>query len=176
MKLYTWPETTAHRGVNEVVSCLNHYIENNIPNTVRKLMVFTDGCRGQNHNHTMVQYFSSLVFSGKFDIIVHRLPVRGHSYLPCDRQFGQIEKIQRRHETVETYQGWEAIISEKFELISMKCTDIFYFKSHLAQFYKKSVIKNGVKYLVSKYKVFKFTNDFKNDVVVSESMSFVDPI
>ena len=50
-KMYTWPETQGKRGVNEVVSCLSHYISHHIPATVRTLHVFTDGCRGQNQPH-----------------------------------------------------------------------------------------------------------------------------
>ena len=84
-KMYTWPETQtqAKRGV---------YIRDNISDTVKTLYVFTDGCRGQNHNHTMVNYLQTLVLNGRFDKVVHRLPVRGHSFLPCDRNFGVIEK------------------------------------------------------------------------------------
>uniref|UniRef100_UPI00358DF5DA uncharacterized protein isoform X1 n=2 Tax=Myxine glutinosa TaxID=7769 RepID=UPI00358DF5DA len=171
MKVYSWPETEAHRGVNEVVSSIKHYIDNTIPNTVRKLIVFTDGCHGQNHNHTMVQYLSSLVISGSFDEVIHRFPIRGHSYLPCDRNFGVIEKIQRRHETVETYQNWETIISEKFQVVSMKGKDMYDFKSHLGQFFKKSVTKDGEKFTISKYKVFEFSADFRNDIEVSQNMS-----
>ena len=75
-KMYTWPETQAKRGVNEVVSWLSHYIRNSIPETVRILYVFTDGCRGQNHNHAMLNYLQTLVLNGRFDKVVHRLPVR----------------------------------------------------------------------------------------------------
>ena len=38
-KMYTCPETQAKRGVNEVVSCLSHYIRNSIPETVRTLRI-----------------------------------------------------------------------------------------------------------------------------------------
>ena len=117
--MYTWPETQAKRGVNEVVSCLSLYIRNSIPETVRTLYVFTDGCRGQNHNHTMLNYLQTLVFNGRFDKVVHRLPVRGHSFLPCDREFGVIEKLQRKREVVEIYSEWEDMIREKFDVTSM---------------------------------------------------------
>ena len=40
----------------------------------------------------MVNYLQILVLNGRFDKVVHRLPVRGHSYLPCDSDFGVIEK------------------------------------------------------------------------------------
>ena len=55
-KMYTWPETQAKRGVNEVVSCLSHYMHSSVPYNVRTLYVFIYGCRRQNQNHTMVNY------------------------------------------------------------------------------------------------------------------------
>ena len=75
IEIYTWPETQVKRGANEVVSCLSHYIRSIIPDTVRTLYVCTDGCRGQNHNHTSVNYLQTLVLNGRFDKVVHRLPV-----------------------------------------------------------------------------------------------------
>ena len=92
-KMYTWPETQAKRGVNEVVSCLSHYICSSIPDTVRTLYMFTYGSRGLNHNHTMVNYLQTLVLNGRFDKVMHRLSVRRHSYLPCDCDFGVTEKL-----------------------------------------------------------------------------------
>ena len=45
------------------------------------------------------------LLNGRFDKVMHRLPVRawGHSYWPCDRDrdFGVIEKLQRKREVVE---------------------------------------------------------------------------
>ena len=120
-----------------MVSCLSHYIRNSIPETVRTLYVFTDGCRGQNHNHTMLNYLQTLVLNGRFDKVVHRLPVRGHNVLPCDREFGVIEKLQRKREVVEIYSEWEDMIRERFDGTSMTGKDMFDFKSHFSAFLKK---------------------------------------
>ena len=78
-KMYTLPETQAKRGVTEVVSCLSHYIRSSIPYTMRTLNEFKEGCRGQNHNHTMVNYLQTLILNGRFDKVVRCLPVRIHS-------------------------------------------------------------------------------------------------
>ena len=43
------------------------------------------------------------------------LPIRGHSFLPCDRDFAVIEKDQRKIESVEVYFGWDEMIAEQFE-------------------------------------------------------------
>ncbi len=119
----------------------------------------------------MVQFWQSQVLCGRFDLVVHRLPIRGHSFLLCDREFGVIEKDQRKKEMVESFTGWEEMIRERFDLTSMKGSDMQNYKEHLGQFYKKSATKGNEKFQVSKYKIFEFSKDRKYDVVVSETMS-----
>lgn len=166
-RLYTWPETQAKRGVNEVVSSLNDYITKYVDEKIRNLYIFTDGCRGQNHNNTMVQYLHSLVISGRFDFIQHQLPMRGHSYLPCDREFGRIELRQRRRDHVELYTGWNEMLEERNELTRMAGTDMRDYRSHLQGFYKKST--KG--WRVTFNKVFQFDTHHKFEIKASENMN-----
>ena len=70
---------------------------------VNKVNVYSDGCRGQNHNHSMVQFLFTMAKMGIFDAIEHHLPIRGHSFLLCDRHFVTIEKKKRRKESVESW-------------------------------------------------------------------------
>ena len=114
-RIYTWPETKARRGVNKVVSYLNDYITKYLDPTLRTLHVFTDGCRGQNHNNTMIQYLHSLVLNKRLDSVIHRLPMRGYSYLPCDRKFGVIERMQKRRDHIEIFTEWDDMLRERFE-------------------------------------------------------------
>ena len=53
----------------------------------------------------------------------------------------------------------------------MKGKDMLDLKSHLGQFFKKSVKKDGEKYSVSKYKMFRYSADLGYDIEVSETMS-----
>ena len=85
----------------------------------------------------MVQFWQSQVLCGRFDLIVHRLPIRGHSFLPCNREFGVIERDQRKNKMVESFTGWEEMIRERFDLTSMKGSDMRNYKEHLGHFYKK---------------------------------------
>ena len=97
--MYTWPEPTARRGCREVISCLNHFIQTKVPHTVKHLDLFSDGCRGQNHNHTMLRYLFTLVDQNRFQSIIFHLPIRGHSFLPCDRQFAVIERMKHKKDS-----------------------------------------------------------------------------
>ena len=75
------------------------------------------------------------------------------SYLPCDRDFGVIEKLQRNKEVVELHSGWEDVIRERFDVPSMTGKDMFNFKNHFSTLFKKSATTNGDNYLVTKCKV-----------------------
>ena len=79
--MYCWPESLAHKGSNDVVSCLDNYFQSrSLPAEVDTLYLFSDSCSGQNKNSTVIQYLYSLVRNGHFRCIRHILPVRGHSF------------------------------------------------------------------------------------------------
>ncbi|KAJ8883543.1 hypothetical protein PR048_015387, partial [Dryococelus australis] len=46
-----------------------------------------DACGGQNMNNCTIRFLLSLTDTNRFDIIIHRFPILGHSYLACDRDF-----------------------------------------------------------------------------------------
>ena len=62
--MYVWPESLAHRGANEVVSCLHHYLSD--LSGFETLFLFSDSCPGQNKNTIIMHYLYSLVRTGKF--------------------------------------------------------------------------------------------------------------
>ena len=84
--MFSWPETIAHRGANEVVSCLDHFFKS--LEGVDTLL-FSDSCGGQNKNSIVIHYLFSIVRAGLFRRIQHFFPVCGHSFLPCDRDFAK---------------------------------------------------------------------------------------
>ena len=88
--------------------------------------------------------------------VVHCLSVRGHSYLPCDIDFGIIEKLQRKREIVDLHSGWKDMTRDMFDVTSMRGKDMFKFKNHFSIFFKKSATKKGDKFLVTKCKVLSF--------------------
>ncbi|KAK4320631.1 hypothetical protein Pmani_008514 [Petrolisthes manimaculis] len=91
--LYVWNEAVAKRGSCEIASCLIHYIENFIPRTVNKLVIFSDNCGGQNKNINLCLQLLRLVHSQRFYLIKHYFMMPGHSYMPCDQDFGHLEKF-----------------------------------------------------------------------------------
>ena len=136
--MYTWPEPTARRGCREVISCLNHFIQTKVPHTVKHLDLFSDGCRGQNHNHTMLRYLFTLVDQNRFQSIIFHLPIRGHSFLPCDRQFAVIERMKRKKDTAEMYTDWHAMINAKYMTVEVTGHMIHDNKGHFDKLQKNS--------------------------------------
>ena len=139
-------------------------MRSSIPDTLRTLYVFTDGCRGQNHNHTMVDYLQTLVLSDRFDKVVHRLPV-----LPCDSDIGVIEKFPRKKEVVELHSGREDMLRERSDVTSMTCSNLrITFQHSSRSLLPKTEI---IKFLVTKFKVLSFSAEHKCDIEVSQTTS-----
>ena len=91
---YCYDETIAKKGSNDVVSMLDNFIESFVPKTVSHLHIFCDSCAGQNKNYGMMRYLHYLVHVRKrFKSVIMTFPVRGHSYLECDKKCG-VNKIQ----------------------------------------------------------------------------------
>lgn len=101
---FIYHEGNAKEGPNEVCSFLYQYIENYIPDNVKELHLFSDNCPGQNKNNTLIRMCLYLTDTGRFDKIEQYFPVRGHSFLPCDRDFSNIKKKLKKIDRVYTLQ------------------------------------------------------------------------
>ena len=90
--MYLYTEHFAAKGPNEVISCLDHYISG-LSATIRKLVLFMDNCFSQNKNRYIFAYLQSIVNkSASLTEVFVNYPLPGHSRMPCDRDFGHIEK------------------------------------------------------------------------------------
>lgn len=93
--IYVWNESLGSRGPQEIGSCILHYIKNNV--TSNKLVMYFDQCGGQNRNIKIETLCNYIVASSSFTVeeVDHKFLVSGHSYLPCDQDFGLIEKQKK---------------------------------------------------------------------------------
>lgn len=97
---YRWLETESNRGSEEIASALISHLDASKfkwPKDVTTLRLFCDGCGGQNKNKHMVhalglRFDEILLHVPSLSKIVMYFPVRGHSFLPCDRVFGIVER------------------------------------------------------------------------------------
>lgn len=100
---YTYPETVGKKGSTDVCSLLHHMIYNNLMDNTRELQIFCDSCAGQNKNWTMFRYLHHVILHQKrLDFIHVTFPVRGHSYMECDKDFALVNQKFR----AETPDDW----------------------------------------------------------------------
>ena len=78
----------ANRVANDVWSMLLEYIKIYVTETIKVLYLLSDGCPKQNRNH---RFLHSLTNYGRFDEIILYFPQPGHSFLPNDRSFGELD-------------------------------------------------------------------------------------
>lgn len=71
-------EIVAGKGSNEVLSMLNHFVENYLDPQIKHLQVFCDLCESQNKNCNTTKYMHYIIHIKKRQ---KSFPIRGHSYL-----------------------------------------------------------------------------------------------
>ncbi|XP_047119817.1 uncharacterized protein LOC124802842 [Schistocerca piceifrons] len=108
--MFLWIEKDGGWGSDEVGSCLLKYLEIINPQT-KHLHIIKDNCKGQAKNWTIIALERSLVATKRFDSVQHYFPVVGHTMLPCNRDFGRIERYARnRRPIVYTPDQWAEVI------------------------------------------------------------------
>ncbi|KAL4131009.1 hypothetical protein QTP88_008369 [Uroleucon formosanum] len=143
---------------------------------------YGDGAAGQNKNHTVVRFLMNLCDRGKFETITHFFPVRGHSFLPCDRDFGSIKRLLRKTDRIYTPQQYAQLIIEnsrcgRFSIHKVQTDEILNFKNWWPSSYKKTVnsdetLRGGIhkddriSFKISSYKHFIFRHRLPGKVEV----------
>lgn len=92
--MYVWDEITASRGAQEIGSCIRKHILSNTPNA-NHIIAYSDACGGQNRNFKQCLFWLKLLQDTNINVIDHKFMVSGHSFLPNDRDFGQIEQYAK---------------------------------------------------------------------------------
>lgn len=142
--LYIYHEGIAKKGPNEVCSFVFEYLSS-VPNDIKEVHVYSDNCGGQNKNHALNSVFLAFTDSGRFEKIEQFYPIRGHSFLPCDRDFAIVKRALRKHDRLYSmHQLTEIIItssvSRKFTVVEVETCDIKNFKDWWQEFYKKTCV------------------------------------
>ena len=173
-RMCVYLESVAKKGANEVVSLLHHYFAS-LPPQVTDLCLYSDGCSGQNKNIIMIEYLFTLVRMGKFNKITHTFPIRGHSYLPNDRDFAKTETRKRKSGHIFTPEQWIEIIQtakekKPFEVVPVDQSMIYDFKCHLSTFFKKTLTtQSRQKLRFRDARVFEYSVNHQDEVWVKYS-------
>ena len=108
--MHLWDETVAKRGSSEVCSCLQSTILSRHTNA-KRLVVFSDSCCGQNKNKAILDMWAGMAQGNPYDQVDHMYLIKGHTYLPNDRDFAQIEKYKKKCEVVLPH-NYDNVIKE----------------------------------------------------------------
>lgn len=139
---FMYDESLGRKSKNEVISFIDHYLNNSLQQGIKKIYIFSDNCSSQNKNMALFQYLYIIIQSNAFGLetIIHRYPEPGHSFLPCDRCFGLIEQKKRKIERVFLPETYQNIVKEtcpsKFNIINVTQHDIWNFSECLKPNFK----------------------------------------
>lgn len=132
-----WLEYEASKGTQEVGSCLRKYIMS-ITRPVKKLFLWSDSCGGQNRSIKLVVMLMHILQNhSSLETISLRFLESGHSFLPNDSEFGDVECTLKTHDKVCTDQKYIQIMKEcrtknKFHVNRMLPAEFFSVNSLLA--------------------------------------------
>lgn len=122
---------------------IDHFVTYILPATIRKLVIFCDSCAGQNKNYTVVRFLHYLLTKmNRFDKVNVVFPIRGHSYLECDRDMNLINQksyVQRPEEWKDDIKN-SRVKPFKFTVIDCKQDMFKAWTDFLKPMYKKTVV------------------------------------
>lgn len=119
--MYFWDESTASRGSQEISSCLTKYLQQN---SCKNVIIYSDICGGQVRSINVNLSLMTLTPNSEdIDTTDLKLMVSGHSYLPNDAEFGNIEH-SAKNKIIYTPDDWCRIImtcrkANKFLLVKI---------------------------------------------------------
>ena len=91
--LYCYDESTAKKGADDVCSMWSDFINEHVSDEITELHLFCDGCPGQNKNWTVRKFCHYLVHHlQRFELVKITFPIRGHSYMECDRDMACVKQ------------------------------------------------------------------------------------
>lgn len=168
---YVYHEGQAKKGPDKVCTML---VQNELPPQVRHLHLFSDACGGQNRNHTLLRFLCALVQTKRFETINYYTPIRGHSFMPNDRNFGALKRLIKRLDRVYVPKQYvkqiaNATKTPKKAMVTMVSTeDIKDYKQWWPLHYRKKTLsdetkgrhvpkENKVSFLISKYHHFRMS-------------------
>lgn len=100
---YIWLEYEAGRGTQEVGSSLRKFILEHLKATATKLILWADSCGGQNRSIKMVLMLQHILQNhSTLETITLRFLQPGHTFLPNDSEFGDVECALKTHNRLYT--------------------------------------------------------------------------
>lgn len=127
---FVWTENEHFKGSNEIASAVYHTLNQSDLTNVNHIRLVADGCGGQNKNSVMLAMCSRwLLDNGSIKKMELVFPVTGHSFMPADRIFGNIEKEIRKREVITSPSEYAAIIGQYTTVTELTKIPIYNWKN-----------------------------------------------
>ncbi|XP_069676001.1 uncharacterized protein [Periplaneta americana] len=138
---YVWTENEYAKGSNQIASAVHHRLSHTNMDCFTSVRIFSDGCGGQNKNTTMlgmvIHWFLSEAPENIKKIEIW-FPIVGHSFIPPDRVFGNLERQFQSLSVIENSSGYIGIIEKFATIISLgKDCPVHDWKGYADQVMKK---------------------------------------
>lgn len=130
--LYVWDETCGKKGSDETSSSLESYIESIISKGVKKIIIYSDSCGGQNKNKFLFTMYYALALRHEVTII-HRYLEKGHTQMECDSVHARVEKKIKKEDIFapSQYYGFmksAKVKKPKYTVHELKQSNIFNYR------------------------------------------------
>lgn len=181
---YYWTENEFGKGSNEVSSAVFDRLNKiDFDPAVTTVRLMADGCSGQNKNTTLIgmccKWLSERAPEHVQNIEVI-FPVVGHSFLPADRVFGNIEKAIKKLEVITQPETYLELFSKIATIIHLgqNCS-VFNWKQTISGVFKPTgtwhfSFKNTKRFLLKKCKTgnvyIRGELYYNNDLQISKSV------
>lgn len=171
---YVWLEHDFAKSSNEIASAVFHRLNETDLTDVYKIVLFADGCGGQNKNSTLLSMLCFWLIQ-KAPAEVKELqitfPVVGHSFMPPDRTFGLIERSIKKKTTILTPKEYTDIIGQYSTVIHFgsEC-QVYDFKKECTNIMKKPGLWH---FKFNACKRFIITRSNKNNALIRGEPNFV---
>jgi len=148
---FLWNETIAHRGANEVASCLMKFVEKMASQGKKRFSLYSDSPSGQNRNRMVFALWLYLAVKHGVSL-THRFFESGHSFSEVDSIHGNIETESRDKEIFHPDQWVQQIMNAKQNgesydidhLTTETCLDFHQFVNEL--YWEKDTDRETVKW------------------------------
>lgn len=184
---YVYHEGVANKGANEVCSMILHYLDHFLGKNIRELHLFSDNCPGQNKNHTVIRFLLSLTDTKRFSKITHYFPIRGHSFLPNDRDFGVMKRKIKKCDRIYVPEEYYDIMSKanpNFSVFLLSTPQVMDCSKWWPTYYKKTCLsdesfgkqvpkEHKQSFAPSTYMSFEYDRNKKGVIVTNE---FIDSL
>lgn len=108
-----WVEGEAGRGSQEVGSCLIKHVMERLKPNVKKLILWSDSCGGQNRNIKLTLMLKALLNDHPtLQEISMRYLEPGHTFIPNDTDFGRIESVLKLQQKLYTPEDYIRVMKE----------------------------------------------------------------